>query len=137
VSTVKKDLNISASGFIKNLKDKHNFRVHFDIHRMTAHSGSKERIISQFPVKRFLMKQLHNLGTIGYRGSFDVLCSFSFTNTNEMSKMKIKPKLKLHSLSKHQQLDHATTKATKAEEKAARKAKRAEEKAARKARKRK
>ena len=263
VSTVKKDLNISASGFIKNLKDKHNFRVHFDIHRMTAHSGSKERIISQFPVKRFLMKQLHNLGTIGYRGSFDVLwkreqfagllttkpgninfqfalnentkyvegtvrtdsfelgqtmglpdmktvackatfkfdvskprtavirkkvggklpigeiyaevseakykllhvrntiatiksngavaegeinargkrldvlCSFSFTNTNEMSKMKIKPRLKLHSLSKHQQLDHATTKATKAEEKAARKAKRAEEKAARKARKRK
>ena len=262
VSTVKKDLNISASGFIKNLKDKHNFRVHFDIHRMTAHSGSKERIISQFPVKRFLMKQLHNLGTIGYRGSFDVLwkreqfagllttkpgninfqfalnentkyvegivrtdsfelgqamglpdmktvackatfkfdvskprtavirknvggklpigeiyaevseakykllhvrntiatiksngavaegeinargkrldvlCSFSFTNTNEMSKMKIKPKLKFHSLSKHQQLDHAKTKATKAEEKAARKAKRAEEKAARKARKR-
>lgn len=62
-------------------------------------------------------------GEINARGKrLDVLCSFSFTNTNEMSKMKIKPRLKLHSLSKHQQLDHATTKATKAEEKAARKA---------------
>ena len=73
VSTAKKDLNISASGFIKGLKDKYKLQVHFDVHQMTAHSGSKERIISQFPVKKFMMKQLHNLGTIGYTGTFDVL----------------------------------------------------------------
>ena len=257
VSTAKKDLNISASGFIKGLKDKYKLQVHFDVHNMTAHSGSKERIISQFPVKKFMMKQLHNLGTIGYRGTFDVLwkreqfagllttqtgnidfqfalnentkyvegtvrtdsfelgqamgmadvkkvacmatfkfdiskprtaimrkkvggklpmgeiyaevyeakykllhvrntvvtiksngavaegevnirgkrldvmCEFSFTNTNEMHKMKIKPKLKFHSLADHEELDPAKLRAMKAEEKAARKAQLAEEKAAR------
>ena len=257
VSTAKKDLNISASGFIKGLKDKYKLQVHFDVHNMTAHSGSKERIISQFPVKKFMMKQLHNLGTIGYRGTFDVLwkreqfagllttqtgnidfqfalnentkyvegtvrtdsfelgqamgmadlkkvacmatfkfdiskprtaimrkkvggklpmgeiyaevydakykllhvrntvvtiksngavaegevnirgkrldvmCEFSFTNTNEMHKMKIKPKLKFHSLAEHEELDPAKLRAMKAEEKAARKAQLAEEKAAR------
>jgi hypothetical protein len=40
---------------------------------MTAQGDSKERIISHFPVKKFMMKQLHNLGTIGYIGTFDVL----------------------------------------------------------------
>ena len=257
VSTAKQDLNISASGFIKGLKDKYKLQVHFDVHQMTAHSGSKERIISQFPVKKFMMKQLHNLGTIGYRGTFDVLwkreqfagllttqtgnidfqfalnentkyvegtvrtdsfelgqvmdmpdlkkvacmatfkfdiskprtaimrrkvggklpmgeiyaevndakhkllhvrntvvtiksngavaegdvnirgkrldvlCSFSFTNTNEMQKIKVKPKLKFHSLAEHEELDPAKLRAMKAEEKAARKAQLAEEKAAR------
>ena len=221
VSTAKKDLNISASGFIKGLKDKYKLQVHFDVHNMTAHSGSKERIISQFPVKKFMMKQLHNLGTIGYRGTFDVLwkreqfagllttqtgnidfqfalnentkyvegtvrtdsfelgqamgmadlkkvacmatfkfdiskvvtiksngavaegevnirgkrldvlCEFSFTNTNEMHKMKIKPKLKFHSLAEHEELDPAKLRAMRDEEKAARKAQLAEEKAAR------
>ena len=257
VSTAKQDLNISASGFIKGLKDKYKLQVHFDVHKMIAHSGSKERIISQFPVKKFMMKQLHNLGTIGYRGTFDVLwkreqfagllttqtgnidfqfalnentkyvegtvrtdsfelgqamgmadlkkvacmatfkfdiskprtaimrkkvggklpmgeiyaevydakykllhvrntvvtiksngavaegevnirgkrldvlCEFSFTNTNEMHKMKIKPKLKFHSLAEHEELDPAKLRAMKAEEKAARKAQLAEEKAAR------
>jgi hypothetical protein len=224
---------------------------------MTAHSGSKERIINQFPVKKFMMKQLHNLGTIGYRGTFDVLwkreqfagvlttkpgninfsfalnentkyvegtvhtdsfelgqamdmpdlkkvackatfkfdiskprtaimrrkvggklpmgeiyaevndakykllhvrntvvtiksngavaegdvnirgkrfdvlCTFSFTNTNEMQKIKVNPKLKFHSLAEHEELDPAKLRAMKAEEKASRKAQLAEEKAAR------
>ena len=257
VSTAKKDLNISASGFIKGLKDKYKLQVHFDVHKMIAHSGSKERIISQFPVKKFMMKQLHNLGTIGYVGTFDVLwkreqfagvlttkpgninfsfalnentkyvegtvrtdsfelgqamgmpdlkkvacmatfkfdiskprtaimrkkvggklpmgeiyaevydakykllhvrntvatiksngavaegdlnvrgkrldvlCSFSFTNTNEMQKMKIKPKLKFHSLAEHQELDPAKLRAMRDEERAARKAQLDEERAAR------
>ena len=73
VNTLKKDLVVAASGYIRNLKDKYKLQVHFDINRMTAHGGSKERIINQFTVKKFMMKQLHNLGTIGYRGSFDVL----------------------------------------------------------------
>ena len=219
VSTAKKDLNISASGFIKGLKDKYKLQVHFDVHQMTAHSGSKERIISQFPVKKFMMKQLHNLtkyvegtvrtdsfelgqamgmadlkkvacmatfkfdiskprtaimrkkvggklpmgeiyaevydakykllhvrntvvtiksngavaeGDVNIRGKrLDVMCEFSFTNTNEMQKMKVKPKLKFHSLVDHEELDPAKLRAMKAEEKAARKAQLAEEKAAR------
>ena len=73
VNTLKKDLTIKATGFIRGLKDKYKLQVHFDVQQMVAQRGSKERIISQFPVKKFMMKQLHNLGRIGYTGSFDVL----------------------------------------------------------------
>ena len=73
VNSVQKDLNIRANGFIRNLKDKYKMQVHFDIHQLKAAGGSKSRLINQFTGKKFMMKQLHNLGTIGYRGSFDVL----------------------------------------------------------------
>lgn len=73
VNTLKKDLTIKATGFIRGLKDKYKLQVHFDVQQMVAQRGSKERIISQFPVKKFMMKQLDNLGRIGYTGSFDVL----------------------------------------------------------------
>ena len=73
VSTTDQKLTISAAGRISNLKDKYKLVVHFDVNHMTAHRGSKERVISQFPVKKFMMKQLHNLGRIDYHGHFDVL----------------------------------------------------------------
>ena len=73
VNTEKKDLNIAATGYISGLKDKYKLHVHFDVNRMVAQRGSKERIISQFPVKKFMMKQLHNLGRITFTGPFDVL----------------------------------------------------------------
>ncbi len=73
VNTSKKDLTVSATGFIKGLKDKYKLQVHFDVHHMMAVGDSKVRIISQFPVKKFMMKQLNNLGRIDYRGHFDVL----------------------------------------------------------------
>lgn len=73
VYTKKKDLMVNATGFIRGLKDKYKLQVHFDVQRMVAQRGSKERLISQFPVKKFMMKQLHNLGRIVYTGSFDVL----------------------------------------------------------------
>ncbi len=73
VSTGKKDLIVLADGFIKGLKDKYKLQVHFDVHHMTALGGSKARIIGQFPVKKFMMKQLHNLGRLDYKGHFDVL----------------------------------------------------------------
>lgn len=66
-------LTVKASGSITGLKDKHDLRVHFDVSDMVAKGGEKERIISQFPVKKLMMKQLHALGTIRYRGSFNVL----------------------------------------------------------------
>ena len=66
-------LTINASGFIKNLKDKYKLNVHFDVNKMTARGGIKAKIINQFVVKKFMMKQVDRLGTIGYIGSFDVL----------------------------------------------------------------
>ena len=73
VSTLDKKLTISANGNITGLKDKYQLAVRFHVNKMTAQSGIKERIISQFPVKKFMMKQLHNLGTIHYTGDFSAL----------------------------------------------------------------
>ena len=73
VWTDDKQLTINASGFIKNLKDKYKLNVHFDVNKMTARGGIKAKIINQFVVKKFMMKQVDRLGTIGYIGSFDVL----------------------------------------------------------------
>ena len=73
VGTEDKQLSISANGSITGLKDKHQLAVRFHVNKMIAKGGSKERIINQFPVKKFMMKQLHNLGTIHYTGDFSVL----------------------------------------------------------------
>ncbi len=73
VATTDGKLKIKATGHITNLKDKYKLNVHFDVHNMVARGDSKERIISQFPVKKFMMKQLRNLGRIEYQGHFDVL----------------------------------------------------------------
>ena len=73
VTTDNRQLTVAAHGNITNLKDKYKLRVHFDVDRMVAEGGIKETVIRQFPVKRFMMKQLHALGTLHYRGSFNVL----------------------------------------------------------------
>lgn len=73
VMTEDKKLTVSAQGGITGLKDKHQLAVRFHVNKMVAQGGIKERIISQFPVKKFMMKQLHNLGTIQYVGDFSVL----------------------------------------------------------------
>ncbi len=66
-------LNIKASGYITGLKNKYDLKVHFDVHETTVKDGEKERLINQFVVKKFMMKQLDALGTIHYTGSFNVV----------------------------------------------------------------
>ena len=73
VGTADKNLAISATGDITNLKSKERLTVLFRVNKMTAKNGIPERIISQFPVKRLMMAQLHNLGDISYVGSFRVI----------------------------------------------------------------
>ncbi|MBQ7419677.1 MAG: AsmA family protein [Prevotella sp.] len=72
VRTPDHKLDIKASGGIEGLKDKYQLNVHFDVQQAVIKGNSKERIISQFPVKKFMMKQLHALGTLHYTGSFGV-----------------------------------------------------------------
>lgn len=72
VGTDDKKLAIRASGHISNLKDKYKLLVHFDVDPMEARGDVKERIINQFPVKKFMMQQVGRLGTIRYKGAFDV-----------------------------------------------------------------
>ena len=66
-------LSVKAQGTISGLKDKRALRVHFDVSQAVVKGGEKERIINQFMVKKFMMKQLHRLGTLHYKGSFNVL----------------------------------------------------------------
>ena len=73
VSTTDKKLSIAASGRISNLKDKYALRVHFDVQKMSTDGAYAERVINQFDVKKFMMKQLNALGRITYQGHFDVL----------------------------------------------------------------
>ena len=73
VKTPDGKVHIKGYGGIDGLKDKYKLNVHFNITKATIQGNSKERIINQFTVKKFMMKQLHTLGTINYTGSFNVL----------------------------------------------------------------
>lgn len=65
-------LLVKAKGFVTGLKDKYQLNVHFDIDEATIKGGEKERLINQFVVKKFMMKQLHALGTLHIRGGLNV-----------------------------------------------------------------
>lgn len=73
VSTQDQKLTIAANGQIDHLKDSKQLAVRFQVSRMHAKKGIKEKIISQFQVKKYMMKQLHRLGDISYTGNFAVL----------------------------------------------------------------
>jgi hypothetical protein len=66
-------LDIFASGHITGLKNKYDLNVHFDVQKMTTTGKEAIRIINEFPVKKFMMKQVDALGRISYRGYFEVL----------------------------------------------------------------
>lgn len=72
VSTVDHKLTIAANGNIQQLNKKRALNVNFHVNPMRARGNITQRIINQFPVKKFLMKQLSTLGTITYRGNFHV-----------------------------------------------------------------
>jgi hypothetical protein len=64
-------------------------------------------------------------GNITVKGKrVDVLCGFSFTNTNEMKKTKIKPGIRFHKMSDEDKAKRDEERAVKAEAKAAAKAER-------------
>jgi len=73
VSTEDNRLKITATGQIRHLKEKHKNRISFNVRRMTARKGVAEKVINQFRVKKFMMKQVHNLGDFNYTGSFDIV----------------------------------------------------------------
>jgi hypothetical protein len=73
VSTQDRQLTIAANGHIDHLKDSKQLAVRFNVGRMNAKKGVAEKVISQFQVKKYMMKQLHRLGDISYSGRFAVL----------------------------------------------------------------
>lgn len=73
VGTDDKKVSIAGTGLLRNLKQKEELMLHFDITDMVVKPGIKDKIINQFPVKKFMMRQLYTLGTIRYHGDFDIL----------------------------------------------------------------
>ena len=72
VKTTDNKFHAKAEGKLVGLKDKYKLNVHFDILNCVVQGNSKVRIINQFQVRKFMMKQLQALGTLRYKGSFDV-----------------------------------------------------------------
>ena len=73
VTTDDQRLNIAARGGIEHLKDKDRIAIRFHVNDMKAKGNIKREIINQFVVKKFMMKQLDALGTIGYTGDIAIL----------------------------------------------------------------
>ena len=73
VNTPDQKLTIDANGYINNLKKSKLLQVHFDVNKMATNAVTAKKIIDQFTVKKFMMRQMNNLGAIGYRGTVDVL----------------------------------------------------------------
>lgn len=72
VFTHDKELKILAYGYIHNMKNKKTLIVHFRVSKMQTDGYEVQTIINQFPVKKFMMKQLVALGNISYKGAFDI-----------------------------------------------------------------
>ena len=73
ITTDDQRLNIAARGGIEHLKDKDRMAIRFHVNDMKAKGNIKREIINQFVVKKFMMKQLDALGTIGYTGDIAIL----------------------------------------------------------------
>ena len=91
VSTDDKKLEIAATGGITNLKDKYKLNVRFDINSMRAKTGAAEEVIKQFPIKKMMMTQLHNLGNINFEFGLDGLNKYveGKANTNALELGKV------------------------------------------------
>ena len=73
VNTEDEKLQLNAVGSIENLRSKYLLAISFHVDEMIVKRGMKSKIINQFPVKKFMMKQLDNLGEIRYKGDFSIL----------------------------------------------------------------
>lgn len=73
VNTADQKLKVDANGDITHLQEKEKLFIRFNVSKMSTDATTAQKIINQFVVKKFMMRQLNNLGAIGYKGSFDVL----------------------------------------------------------------
>ena len=73
VNTLNQALQITAKGDITHLRDKEKLKIRFHVNKMTTNGLTAKRIIDQFTVKKYMMRQLVNLGSISYTGDFDIL----------------------------------------------------------------
>ena len=73
VATADKKFGLAAKGRLTHLKDKYKMAIRFDVSSMKTDGLTAERIINQFPVKKFMMQQIEALGDITYHGDIAIL----------------------------------------------------------------
>ena len=73
VNTADQKLKLDADGGLEHFSPKEALNVHFHVKNMTTPTKTAIDIINQFAVKKFMMKQLKALGTIGYTGDINIL----------------------------------------------------------------
>lgn len=71
VFTKDKKFSVYADGRVTGLKHKTDLDVHFDVRNMRMTNDKVFEVIYQFPVKKFMMTQLKQLGTIGFNGNLN------------------------------------------------------------------
>ena len=73
VNTADQKLKLDADGGLEHFSPKEALNIHFHVKNMTTPTKTAIDIINQFAVKKFMMKQLKALGTIGYTGDINIL----------------------------------------------------------------
>ena len=73
VNTADNKLKLDADGGMEHFSPKEALNIHFHVKNMTTPTKTAIDIINQFAVKKFMMKQLKALGTIGYTGDVAIL----------------------------------------------------------------
>lgn len=102
VNTADQKLKIDAKGDITHLQEKEKLFIRFDMNRMNTNAVTAKRIIDQFVVKKFMMRQLNNLGAISYKGSVEVLYKMErFRGVLNTSKGYLGVSLKLNENTKY------------------------------------
>ena len=102
VNTTDQKLKVYASGDISNLKNSKELFIRFNVSKMNTDAYTAKKIIDQFVVKKFMMKQLGNIGSIGYKGSFDIIYKMEkFRGVLSTSKGYMNFNLTLNELTKY------------------------------------
>ena len=102
VNTADQKLKVDANGDLTHLQEKEKLFIRFNVSKMSTDATTAQKIINQFVVKKFMMRQLNNLGAIGYKGSFDVLYKMEkFRGVLSTSKGNLGFNLKLNEKTKY------------------------------------
>lgn len=72
VNTDDHRLTARGAGSVTRLREKRKLEVHFNVSELRVKGDMKEKVINQFVVKKFMMKQLRKLGNISAKGGFAV-----------------------------------------------------------------
>ena len=102
VNTPDQKLKVNATGYLNNLSNSKKLFLRFRVNSMNTDAVTAKRIIDQFVVKKFMMRQLNNLGAITYTGSFDILYKMEkFRGVIGTSKGHMRFNLTLNELTKY------------------------------------